>query len=136
MEKTRSFIANHKRLAFILSVLIAGVVFTAIGMVVPTGSTAATENQDALVLKYARENNFIMDLVLRAAGDEVPVSTEAITLEYMIRRFNITLPPQLQYNLDTVPPVEEEMPEKPEFPQTTSIETEAMDFVPVVEGGE
>lgn len=84
--------------------------------------------QDALVLKYARENNFILDLVLRAAGDEAPVATEAVTLEYMIRRFNITLPPQLQYYLDTVPPVEEEMPEKPEFPQTTSIETEAVDF--------
>jgi Flp pilus assembly protein CpaB len=86
--------------------------------------------QDALVLKYARENNFILDLVLRAAGDEAPVTTEAVTLEYMIRRFNISLPPKLQYYLDTVPPVEEEVPEKPEFPQTTSIETEAVDFVP------
>ena len=82
------------------------------------------------MLKYARENNFILDLVLRAAGDEVPVTTEAVTLEYMIRRFNISLPPKLQYYLDTVPPVEEEIPEKPEFPQTTSIETEAVDFIP------
>jgi hypothetical protein len=86
--------------------------------------------QDALVLKYARENNFIMDLALRAAGDEVLVTTEAVTLEYMIRRFNISLPPKLQYYLDTVPPVGEEMPEKPEFPQKTSIETEAVEFVP------
>jgi len=86
--------------------------------------------QDALVLKYARENNFILDLALRAAGDEVPVTTEAVTLEYIIRRFTISLPPKLQYYLDTVPPVREEMPEKPEFPQTTSIETEPVDFVP------
>jgi hypothetical protein len=92
--------------------------------------------QDALVLKYARENNFILDLVLRAAGDEAPNDTEAVTLEYMIRRFNISLPPKLQYYLDTVPPVGEEMPEKPEFPQETSIETEAVEFVPQAEEGE
>jgi pilus assembly protein CpaB len=86
--------------------------------------------QDALVLKYARENNFIIDLVLRAAGDEAPVVTEAVTLEYMIRRFNISFPPKLQYYFDTVPPVEEEMPERPEFPQKTSIETTPMEFIP------
>lgn len=86
--------------------------------------------QDALVLKYARENNFILDLALRAAGDEAPVTTEAITLEYMIRRFNISLPPKLQYYLDTVPAVEEQIPEKPEFPQQTSVETEPVEFVP------
>jgi pilus assembly protein CpaB len=86
--------------------------------------------QDALVLKYARESNFILDLALRAAGDEAPVDTEAVTLEYVIRRFNISLPPKLQYYLDTVPPAKEEMPEKPEFPQTTSIETEPVQFVP------
>ncbi len=86
--------------------------------------------QDALVLKYARENNFILDLVLRAAGDEAPVTTEAVTLEYIIRRFNISFPPLLDYYLDTVPPVREEMPEKPEFPQKTGIETEPVEFIP------
>ncbi len=86
--------------------------------------------QDALVLKYARENNFILDLVLRAAGDEAPNDTEAVTLEYVIRRFTISLPPKLQYYLDTVPSVQEVMPEKPEFPQTTSIETSPVEFVP------
>jgi len=85
--------------------------------------------QDALVLKYARENNFILDLALRAAGDETPITTEAVTLEYMIRRFRISFPPQLQYYLDTVPPVEEFVPEKPEFPQETSIETTPLEFV-------
>ena len=85
--------------------------------------------QDALVLKYARENNFILDLALRAAGDEIPVTTEAVTLEYMIRRFGISLPPQLQYYLDTVPPIEEFAPEKPEFPQETSIQTAPLEFV-------
>lgn len=79
--------------------------------------------QDALVLKYARENNFILDLALRAAGDETAITTEAVTLEYMIRRFGISLPPKLQYYLDTVPPIEEFAPEKPEFPQETSVET-------------
>jgi Flp pilus assembly protein CpaB len=91
--------------------------------------------QDALVLKYARENNFILDLALRAAGDETPVTTEAITLEYMIRRFNISFPPQLQYYLDTVPPVEEFAPEKPEFPQETSIETTPLEVEIPTAGG-
>ncbi|TEU17038.1 MAG: Flp pilus assembly protein CpaB [Anaerolineales bacterium] len=85
--------------------------------------------QDALVLKYARENNFILDLALRAAGDEAPVTAEAVTLEYMVRRFKISFPPQLQYYLDTVPPVEEFVPEKPEFPQETSIKTAPLEFV-------
>ena len=92
--------------------------------------------QDALVLKYARENNFILDLALRAAGDEAPTDTESVTLEYVIRRFNISLPPKLQYYLDTVPPVEEQMPEKPEFPQETSIEAEPVEFVPQATGGD
>jgi hypothetical protein len=86
-------------------------------------------SQDALVLKYARENNFILDLALRAAGDENPITTEAVTLEYMIRRFGISFPPQLQYYLDTVPPVEEFVPEKPEFSEETSIETTPLEFV-------
>ena len=90
--------------------------------------------QDALVLKYARENNFILDLALRAAGDELPITTEAVTLEYMIRRFGISFPPQLQYYLDTVPPVEEFAPEKPEFPQETSIKTTPLEFVSPEEG--
>jgi Flp pilus assembly protein CpaB len=85
--------------------------------------------QDALVLKYARENNFILDLALRAAGDENPITTEAVTLEYMIRRFGISFPPQLQYYLDTVPPVEEFVPEKPEFPEETSINTTPLEFI-------
>jgi Flp pilus assembly protein CpaB len=91
--------------------------------------------QDALVLKYARENNFILDLALRAAGDEAAVQAEAVTLEYMIRRFNISFPPQLQYYLDTVPPVEEFAPEKPEFPQETSIQTAPLEFISPPEGG-
>jgi len=90
--------------------------------------------QDALVLKYARENNFILDLALRAAGDEAPVTAEAVTLEYMVRRFKISFPPQLQYYLDTVPPVEEFAPEKPEFPEETSIETAPLEFVSPEEG--
>jgi hypothetical protein len=93
--------------------------------------------QDALVLKYARENNFILDLVLRAAGDEAPVTTEAVTLEYMIRRFNISLPPELQYYLDSVPPVEELAPEQPEFPEETSIKTVPLEVeIPAAGEGE
>lgn len=69
----------------------------------PRWVTLAVTPQDALVLKYAEEAGASMDLVLRAAGDETPVSTEAVTLQYIFDRFNMQLPPKLPYGI--TPPV-------------------------------
>jgi len=59
--------------------------------------------QDALVLKWARENRALIDLALRsgeAGGDNDLFSTEPVTLEYMVRRFGIAPPPKLDYGLE------------------------------------
>ena len=63
--------------------------------------------QDALVLKWADESGAAMHVVLRSfadAGVSLP-DTEAVTLQYMVDRFNIALPPGLAYGTD--PAVEE-----------------------------
>jgi Flp pilus assembly protein CpaB len=62
--------------------------------------TLLVSPQDALVLKWARENGALIDLALRSAVDEDVFNTEAVTLDYMLRRFNITVPPKLPYVLE------------------------------------
>jgi hypothetical protein len=42
----------------------------------------------------------LIDLALRSAVDEDVFNTEAVTLDYMLRRFNITVPPKLPYVLE------------------------------------
>jgi Flp pilus assembly protein CpaB len=58
--------------------------------------------QDALVLKWAAEAGAAMQVVLRsyADADQPLPSTEAVTLQYMMDRFNIGLPPGLAYGIE------------------------------------
>lgn len=58
--------------------------------------------QDALVLKWAAETGAAMHVVLRSSEDtEVRLpDTEAVTLQYMVDRFNIALPPGLAYGVE------------------------------------
>jgi Flp pilus assembly protein CpaB len=61
----------------------------------------AVTPQDALVLLWARQTQARMELALRAAGDEnADHSTEAVTLQYMLTRFNIAVPPKLEFAID------------------------------------
>ncbi len=46
-------------------------------------------HQDALVVKYARESGAVIDLILRSSGDHDVVTTEPVTLDYMLARFGI-----------------------------------------------
>ena len=58
--------------------------------------------QDALVLKWAGEAGAAFHVVLRSfadAGVRLP-DTEAVTLQYMVDRFNIALPPGLAYGYE------------------------------------
>jgi Flp pilus assembly protein CpaB len=60
--------------------------------------TLAVDPQSALVLKWSVESNSAMDLVLRSAVDiEEYAQPEAVTLEYMINRYQISLPPKLPH---------------------------------------
>lgn len=56
--------------------------------------TLLLDQQDAIVLKYARETGASIDLVLRGRGDDKKVRTETVSLEYVMTRFEITVPPE------------------------------------------
>jgi Flp pilus assembly protein CpaB len=58
--------------------------------------TLAVDPQSALVLKWSVESNSAIDLVLRSAVDiQEFAQPEAVTLEYMVHRYQISLPPKL-----------------------------------------
>ncbi len=60
--------------------------------------TLAVEPQDALVLLWARKSEMYMELALRSPGsEEARYQPEAVTLQYMLTRFNIAVPPKLEY---------------------------------------
>jgi Flp pilus assembly protein CpaB len=58
--------------------------------------------QDALVLKWAGEAGAAMHIALRSYSDAgVPLpDTEPVTMQYMVDRFNIALPPSLAYGYE------------------------------------
>ena len=45
--------------------------------------------QDALLLKYAKDADGVVDIVLRAPGSEAPFSTDPVDVDYMINRYRI-----------------------------------------------
>ena len=55
--------------------------------------TMLLTQQDALVLKFARESGASIDLVLRGRDDHEQVRTETVSLPYLVARFEITVPP-------------------------------------------
>lgn len=74
---------------------------------VPGGTPTATpprpdmlilllDQQQALILHWLqREGGIDINLVLRAAGDNAPVSTETVSYQYILTNFNITIPPKV-----------------------------------------
>lgn len=55
--------------------------------------TLLVNQQDALVLLYLRDDpNVTIDFALRGIEDHTIVSTEAVTLQYILSRFNVNLP--------------------------------------------
>jgi len=63
--------------------------------------TVMVNQQDALVIKYARESGARVDLALRSSGDHDVITTEPVTLDYMLARFGIVVPPKRPYTLYT-----------------------------------
>jgi Flp pilus assembly protein CpaB len=55
--------------------------------------------QDSVVLKYLRENGYVIDLALRSREDMDSHRTEPVTLEYIMTRFSISPPTKLPYRL-------------------------------------
>jgi Flp pilus assembly protein CpaB len=59
-------------------------------------------DQDAVVLKYFLQNNFVIDLALRSVEDTGRHETEQVTLEYIMTRFRISSPTKLPYRLESI----------------------------------
>lgn len=69
---------------------------------VPDIITVAVTPQDALVLLWLRQSGIYNELALRAAGEEnADHLTEAVTLQYMLTRFNIAVPPKIEFIMAT-----------------------------------
>jgi pilus assembly protein CpaB len=68
----------------------------------PAVVTLLMPQQDALVLQFAREAGATVDLALRNPTDRDTVSTESVTLDYMLARFNFTVPILRDESLDTL----------------------------------
>lgn len=65
---------------------------------VPNIITLAVTPQDALVMLWLRQSNIYTELALRAAGEqEADHFTEAVTLQYMLTRFNVAVPPKIEF---------------------------------------
>jgi Flp pilus assembly protein CpaB len=53
------------------------------------------DQQQALILQWLQqEGDIALNLVLRGAGDNAPVSTETVSYQYILTNFNITIPPK------------------------------------------
>lgn len=64
--------------------------------------TLAVTPQDALVMLWLRQSGIYSEMALRAAGEEdADHLTEAVTLQYMLTRFNIAVPPKIEFVMAT-----------------------------------
>lgn len=61
----------------------------------------AVTPQDALVLSFAQRVNADVDFALRAVGDQALFQTNAVTLQYLIETYNISVPPKLEFGIDS-----------------------------------
>jgi Flp pilus assembly protein CpaB len=69
-----------------------------------TSVTLVVSPQDALVLKWATEVDAAIDLAMRSAVDEdIYSQPESVTLQYMLDRFQIAVPPKLPHSLTIRP---------------------------------
>jgi Flp pilus assembly protein CpaB len=53
------------------------------------------DQQQALILQWLREAGVSIQLALRGAGDNAPVSTDSVSYQYILTNFNITIPPKV-----------------------------------------
>ncbi len=64
--------------------------------------TLAVTPQDSLVMLWLRQSGIYSEMALRSAGeDQADHLTEAVTLQYMLTRFNIAVPPKIEFIMAT-----------------------------------
>lgn len=59
--------------------------------------------QDAITLNYLIYSGAQLTLALRSAGDDTRVSTEAVTLQFLLDQYNIPVPAKLPYGIPNRP---------------------------------
>lgn len=70
----------------------------------PQYITLMLEPQDSLVMKLARELNAEIDLGVRGQDDHTEFNNiQQVTLDYILARFNITLPPKHDFTIEGLP---------------------------------
>lgn len=73
----------------------------------PDNITLIVNPQDAVTLNYLIIAGGKLNLVMRAAGDDSRIATEAVTLQFVLDQYNIPNPAKLPYGLeprlDTIP---------------------------------
>jgi Flp pilus assembly protein CpaB len=69
----------------------------------PKFITLMLQPQDALVLKLAREHGASIELAVRNSEDhQVFQNVQQVTLDYLMARFGISLPPKHEYTIETL----------------------------------
>ncbi|MBN1221030.1 MAG: Flp pilus assembly protein CpaB [Anaerolineae bacterium] len=70
--------------------------------------TLAVTPQDALVLLWLRQSGIYAEMALRSANEEnADHLTEAVTLQYMLTRFNIAVPPKIEFIMASIEDLKE-----------------------------
>jgi Flp pilus assembly protein CpaB len=89
-------------------------VATAAPVTLPDSVTLIVNPQDAVTLNYLIIAGGRLNLVMRAAGDDERIATEAVTLQFVLDQYNIPNPAKLPYGLeprlDSFPNVVEPFP--------------------------
>ena len=86
--------------------------------VLPDVITLMVSPQDAVTLNYLMYSGAQLTLALRSANDETIARTDAVTLQYLLERYNIPIPVKLPYGVQ--PRVDElAAPELPNDIQAT-----------------
>ncbi len=66
-------------------------------VVISDVATLIVTPQDAVTLNYLMLSNVNLNLVLRSAGDDQKVDTEAVTLQFVLDQHRIPVPAKLPY---------------------------------------
>lgn len=88
---------------------------TAVPVLVPDVITLIVNPQDAITLNYLMLAGARLNLVMRAAGDDQRVQTEAVTLQFVLDQYNLPNPAKLPYSLE--PRVDNFLDFIPPFPE-------------------
>ena len=63
-------------------------------------ATLIVSPQDAVTLNYLMLSNVNLNLVLRSAGDDQKIDTEAVTLQFVLDQHRIPIPAKLPYGIN------------------------------------